>query len=193
MTPKEFREALEAVDNLGLTWTADVSPFVKAKKPEAEKALVSEEFAALQAKYPHLPFEIYLAASYKLTGNKGVADAAGGEDTLREKAEIANEILIDNAFRSEFFFKHAIKVPYLRDIDWEVVYKLYERGVEEMPGIAYGLLALSLQDPFFTGRSPSAQHITVAVDENLLTKLIGILNEVKAKLESARQKIECLG
>jgi len=185
MTPEDFQEALEAIDHLGLTWTADVTPNIKAKSPETEKALVSEEFIDLQDKYPNLPFEVYIATSYKLTGNKSLAEAAGGEDSLKKKAESAERVFIDRAFRSEFFFKHAIKVPYLRDIDWEVVYKLYERGAEGIPGIPYGMLALTLQDPFFTGRR-NVRNITVAIDETLVNHLLKILGEVKVKLENAR-------
>lgn len=187
MTPEAFEEALEAVDNLGLTWTADVSPYVKAKTPDAEKALVSEKFLELQDKYPNLPFEVYLATSYKLTGNKSFVEIAGGEEYATKKAEAAGKILINHAFRSEFFFKHAIKVPYLRDIDWEVVYKLYEKNAEGIPGIPYGMLALTLQDPFFTGKSRNVRNITVAIDETLVNHLLKILGEVKVKLEKARR------
>jgi len=56
-----------------------------------------------------------------------------------------------------------------------------------MPGISYGLLALSLQDPFYTGRSTPSRHLTVAVDESLVNKLLEILSEVKSRLESARR------
>lgn len=187
MTPEEFEEALEAVNRLGLTWTADATPNVKAKSPETENALLSEEFIELQDKFPNLPFEVYIATSYKLTGNENLAAVAGGENYLKRKAEIAGRVFIDHAFRSEFFFKHAIKVPYLRNIDWEVVYKLYEKGAEGIPGIPYGMLALSLQDPFFTGKGRNLRNITVAVDESLVNLLLKILGEVKVKLENARR------
>jgi hypothetical protein len=185
MTVEEFQEALEAVDKLGLTWTADLSPFVKAKTPDAEKALVSEEFSNLQDKYPYLPFEIYSATAYKLTGHKGFAEVGGGEEIIKKKADIAERILINQAYRSEFFFKHSIKVPYLRDIDWEVVYKIYERNAEGIAGVPYSLLALTLQDPFFSGKNRPSRNVTVAVDETLVNKLLAILTELKSKLEDA--------
>ena len=187
MTPEEFRDALERLDKLGLTWTADVSPQIKAKTPEAEAALVCEEFSDVQNEYPGLPFEIYLACSYALTKDRIFAMASGNQESLKEKANIASEVVIDAAFRHEFFFKHAIKVPYLSDIDWEVVFKLYEKGAEGIAGIPYGLLALSLQDPFNTNRVPNQRHITVAVDETLVNKLLESLNKVKLKLENARR------
>jgi|GEM_PF-2567196 len=186
LSPDEFRAALAAVDKLGLTWTADVVPNLKAKMPEAEAALAGEELEALQAKYPHLPLEIHHAAAYALTGTKIVADDAGGLEWLEEKARIISEILIDNNYRSEFFFKYAIKIPYLKDIDWEVVFKAFERGISKPLGIPYGVLALTLQDPFYTGRVPKTSRITVAVDETLVNQLLGILNEVKANLETAK-------
>lgn len=186
LTPEEFREALTAIDKLGLTWTADMVPDLKAKTVEAEAALAGEELEALQGKYPHLPYEIHLAVTYALTGNKAGADAAGGLEWFDKKAETVNEVLIDNDYRSEFFFKYAIKIPYLKDIDWEVVFKVYERGITKPLGIPYGVLTLTLQDPFFTGRGSGARKTTVAVDMALVNELLTILNEVKSNLESAK-------
>ncbi len=116
----------------------------------------------------------------------------GNEEDVKRKSEIANELLITTSYRSEFFFKHAIKVPYLSDIDWEVVFKLSEKNVEAVPGNAYGLLALTLHDPFIAVKRTNARHITVAVDENLVNKLLATLNEVKARLEKARQLAELI-
>ncbi|HEV2911899.1 MAG TPA: hypothetical protein VGX92_01165 [Pyrinomonadaceae bacterium] len=192
LSPDQFHDALNRIGSLGLTWTADLVPRVKAKSPETEEALVSEEFAEVQKKYPHLPYELYVATTYYLTGNKTYAQSVGGEEALKRKALIAHELLIDTDYRSEFFFKHAIKVPYLRDIDWEVVFKLSEKAVERAPAISYGLLALALQDPFYNARSSNVRHVTVAVDENLVNKLLTILNEVKSKLESGRRLSEIL-
>ena len=103
-----------------------------------------------------------------------------------EKAQIVSEILIDNDYRAEFFFKYAIKIPYLKDIDWEVVFKAYERGITKPLGVPYGVLTLSFQDPFFTGRGSNVRRTTVAVDIALVTELLTILNEVKSSLESAK-------
>lgn len=193
MTPEEFEKALSEVDALGLTWTADRSPVVKPKTKESESALISERFDELQERYPHLPFEVFLATSRYLTGTEVFSQVAGGEASLERKAEIAARFIIDHKYRTEFFFRAAIKVPYLQEIDWEVVTKLYERGVKDKVNIAYGLLALSLQDPFNTGRGrPPARHVTVAVDEALVDKILAILTELKSKLISARQDTETL-
>ena len=77
LTPEEFRDALSAIDKLGLTWTADLTPNLKARVLKLS-ALASEELDELQEQYPPLPYEIHLAATYALTGNKGGAEAAGG-------------------------------------------------------------------------------------------------------------------
>jgi len=187
MSPEDFEKAVRAVDKLGLAWTADTVPGVKAKSTETESNLLSDEFEKLQNEYPNLPYEVFLAASYFLTGSAIYAKEAGGLESLKRKAEIARELIVTPDYKSAYFFRAAIKVPYLRDIDWEVVFKLHERGVKEIPGIAYGLLALSLQDPFFTGRPGSIRHLTVAVDEKLVDYLLRILEELKSKLGSAKQ------
>ncbi len=185
MSSEDFEKALRAVDALGLTWTADAAPGVKPKSGEAEDAFLSPEFEEIQERYPRLPYEVFLATSSFLTGSSAYTQAAGGEDSLKKKAAIAGELIVDKHYRNQFFFRSAIKVPYLRDIDWEIVSKLYEKGVEGTPGIAYGLLALSLQDPFYTSRAGTLRHITVAVDETLVSHLLEILTEVKTWLEQA--------
>lgn len=192
MSSEDFETAVRAVDRLGLTWTAGMTPGVKAKSSETESNLLSDEFEKLQDAYPRLPYEVYLAASYYLTQSPIYAKEAGGIESLERKAEIAKELIVTPDYRREFFFQSSIKVPYLKDIDWEVVFKLHERGVKGVPGIAYGLLALTLQDPFFTGRPGNARNITVAVDERLTDYLLKILNELKSMLASATRQSDIL-
>jgi hypothetical protein len=193
LTPEEFEKALSEVDALGLTWTADRSPIVKPKTAESEAALIGERFEEIQDRYPHLPFEVFLATSHYLTGSEAFAQVAGGEDSLKRKAEVAARFIIDHDYRTEFFFRSAIKVPYLRDVDWEVVTKLYERGVRDKVNISYGLLALSFQDPFNTGKGrPPIRHFTLAVDEALVNNLFEVLTELRARLISARGETETL-
>jgi hypothetical protein len=192
MAVEDFEKALRAVDSLGLAWTADSTPAVKVKNAGAEDALISEEFEKLQVEYPRLPYEVFLATSYFLTGSKVYAQASGGEENLKKKAVIAGEIVVDADYRNQFFFRSAIKVPYLRDIDWEIVIKLHERGVQGTAGIPYGLLALKLQDPFYSSRTGNLRHITVAVDEALVNNLLGILTEVQSRLASARRQTDIL-
>ncbi len=192
MDPDEFELALQAIDKLGLTWTADPVPRIKPKTSEKEDALLSEEFERIQDEYPRLPFEVFLAASQYLTGTSPFTAQAGGKESLERKAAIVGQLIVDSNFRNEFFFKSAIKVPYLRDIDWEIVSKVYERGVKGSPGISYGLLALSLQDPFNPPGRGHVRHVTVAVDEALIDNLLSILTEVRSYLASARHQTDIL-
>jgi hypothetical protein len=190
LEPEEFEQAIRLMDVMGLGWTAGRTPSVKPKNADAEGALVSPEFERLQNTYPHLPFEVFMATSHFLTGSNSFAAIAGGKEKLQQKGQIAGEFIVDHEFRTEFFFRSAIKVPYLKDIDWEVVSKLYERGVTGSPGIAYGLLALSLEDAFLSNRQNPRRHTTVAVDEKTVDHLIKILTEVKTHLAIARQQID---
>lgn len=193
MSPEEFEKAVRAVDQLGLTWTAGTTPEVKAKNPETQSSLLSDEFEKLQEQYPRLPYEVFFATSYFLTESPVYAKEAGGIENLKRKGEIAGEVIVTPEYRNAFFFRSAIKVPYLRDIDWEVVFKLHERGVKRTPGVAYGLLSLALEDPgFIGGRGGSLRTITVAVNEAIVRNLLDILTEVKSRLGIAQRQAETL-
>lgn len=190
LTPDEFRKALERLDALGLTWTADRAPRVKTKDDTPESVLFSDEYEQIQADYPTLPRELRVVASYALTRNKafvsGGLSIVGGEEYLESKAAIVRELLETPEYRSEFFFKQAIKIPYLETIDWEVVFKTHERNVETMPGAAYALLMLTLHNtnPRISGLDEH-QTITVAANLPLVDKIIGLLLEVRGALEEA--------
>ena len=197
LTPDEFRAVLQRIDTLGLTWTADRHPRVKAKDVESEGALFSSEFDEIQVEYPSLPRELSIAVPYALTGNKafvaGGVDAVGGEDYLEQKSEIVRELFITPDYRAEFFFKHAIKVPYFESIDWEVVLKTYERNVERPVGVPYALLLLTFHNTNpKAGKLDEHQNVTVAVDEGLIAKLMGTLIEVKVALENSRALTDAL-
>jgi hypothetical protein len=118
---------------------------------------------------------------------------------LERKAAVI-ENLLTQEYRSEFFFKYAIKVPYFEDIDWEVVVKAYERGTTIMPKIAYALLAITLRNPVDTTLSVEEganehrepEFITVAVNEQLVDLLTSRLIEIKAALEKAQQAADSL-
>lgn len=197
LTPDEFREVLQQIEALGLTWTADRYPRIKAKDVKSEGALFSGAFEEIQGEYPGLPRELSVVLSYALTGNKafiaGGVDAVGGEDFLEQKSETVRELLITPDFRAEFFFKHAIKVPYFESIDWEVVLKTYEKNVGRPVGVPYALLLLT-----FHNTNPKAskidehQNVTVAVDEGLIDRLMGTLLEVKLALENSRELTDVL-
>ncbi|MDQ1611460.1 MAG: hypothetical protein QOG00_1391 [Pyrinomonadaceae bacterium] len=188
LTPEAFRDALTRMDALGLTWTADRLPHVKAKDREKEDAFFSDEFSQFQSEYPTLPQEVSIAVSYALTGSALPASEVGGLDVLKKKAEIVKELLISVDYRSEFFFKHALKVPYFASVDWEVVFKLAERNVKDVPGVPYALLTLLFHDP----NAETNKHLTstVAMDAVLVNRMIGIFTEIKSALENARDLSE---
>jgi hypothetical protein len=184
LTLSEFGSVLEEVESVGLTWTADIPPRLIASKPETEGALSSPEIVRLQQTYPHFPLEFGSVVFYALTG-KTVSNLAGNKQLLEKKASLIRaKGIITEKFRAEFFFKHAVKVPYFSDLDWEVVFKVYERNVKEPPAISYALLSLEFEAP---GRATSGKRrVVVAVDENMVEKLIKDLSEVKLALEKSR-------
>lgn len=193
LTLREFRSVLQKVKSLGLTWTADIPPRLGAEKPDAEAVLLSDETRKLQQAYPYFPHELGVVTLYILTGKK-TPTIAGNQQLLEKKAAAVRETaLISDKYRSEFFFKHAIKVPYFSDLDWEVVVKAYEKNVAEMPRIAYALLSLTFDNPS-RSQSPSgsSRELTVAVDEHLVEKLIESLSEVKLALEKSRRVTDIL-
>ncbi|MGI8654293.1 MAG: hypothetical protein ACR2LC_03635 [Pyrinomonadaceae bacterium] len=197
LTPEEFQKVLKRVDELGLTWTADRYPRIKAKDIQLEGALFSEGFEDIRTRYPELPRELSVVVSYALTGNKafvaGGVEAIGGEDYLEPKAAIARELIITPEYRAEFFFKHSIKVPYFESIDWEVVLKTHEKNVARPVGVPYALLLLTFHNTNpKAGKLDEHQNITVAVDERLIDGLMSTLIEVKAALENSRQLTDAL-
>ena len=188
LSPDEFRRALEKLDALGLTWTADSIPRVIAKEDTGDDAFLSEEFDQLQEAYPDLPREVGTVVFHALTGMPAHESIVGGKDDLEKKVATARELFITPAYRSDFFFKHALKVPYFEAIDWEVIFKTHERNVVDMPGVAYALLMLSFHNPNpRVGALDQHQNVTVAANLKLVDKLIGTLIDVKTALEDAKK------
>jgi hypothetical protein len=173
---------------LGLTWTADRIPRVIAKNEAGEEALFSEEFQQLQESYPHLPRELSAVVYHALTGAPAYETVVGEPKALKEKVSSVREFVLSAGYRAEFFFKHALKVPYFENIDWEVVFKTHERNVEGMPAIGYALLLLTFHN---TNANISAlnthENLTVAVDLPLVNKLIRTLVDIKTGLEDVEK------
>jgi HCaRG protein. len=191
LTPDEFRTALQKVDALGLTWTADRIPGLRAKEGISDEVLLSDELNQIQAAYPYLPREIGALVFHILTGADLSEDLYGSKDDLEKKASVVHELILSNTYRSDFFFKHAIKVPYLTDIDWEVVFKVRERNIKVVPGIIYALLSLEFHNPNVTLRA-SHRHetFTVAVNAPLVNSLIDTLTELKSQLEASQKAVK---
>ncbi|HYR74911.1 MAG TPA: hypothetical protein VEM96_03645 [Pyrinomonadaceae bacterium] len=187
LTPDEFRNALEKLAALGLTWTADRIPRVVAKDPEAEDAFLSEDYKQLQKAYPNLPRELSAVVYHVLTGSPAYERLVGNKEGLKEKVSTVRDLLLTSAYRSEFFFKYALKVPYFEDIDWEVVFKTHERNVEGMPAAAYALLLLTFHNTNANITAERHQNLSVAVDLKMVNKLIRLLVDVKTGLEDAQK------
>lgn len=187
LTAHEFRDVLQQIDALGLTWTADLVPGLRPKGREGYEALLGREYKEIQRQYPHLPRELGLVVFHALTGRSVSSRLTDTEEDLAAKVAVVREILLTGDYRAEFFFKHAIKVPYFANVDWEVVIKAFEKNVKDMPAIPYALLSLHFYGANeFHQEEEERQTMTVAVDERLVDRLIKSLTEVKAALKRTR-------
>jgi hypothetical protein len=185
---EQFRAILRKIDRMGLTWTTDLPPSVKAKSPKQAHALYSEKLEEIQAAYPRLSDELGHIIWCVITGSEAVAEVVGSKQVFEQKAEAVREIIISPEFRSEFFFRHMLKVPYFLDLDWEVVVKLLERNVLGAPGTTYALVSL-LTHSNVHGLN-EAKDVTFAVDEQRVGALINALLEVREALKKAKPLAE---
>jgi len=182
----EFRKAWNRASQLGLTWTTDVPPIPVLKTGHTPGPSFKKEYRALRKDFPNFPRELGTIVLHTLLH----PHKHEGAD---EKVEIIKDLLTQE-YRSEFFFKYAIKVPYFEDIDWEVVIKTHERGVAKMPKIAYALLMLTFRNPVNSTLSVEdaaneyrePEFITVAVNEELIDGLINKLTTTRNALEAAQ-------
>ena len=200
LPPDEFRDVLKQLDDLGITWSAGVPPTPRFKKGFEKSQTFGEEYFQIQKKYPRFPRELGAVIMNALAGTNQPEALIGNEEDVKKKVEIIHEVLITPEYRSEFFFRHAIKVPYFEEADWEVVIKAYERDVKEMPKSAYALLSLAFRNPVDSTlpieegsmEYVRPQFVTAAVNEYLLDKLITQLTAARAALEKAQQAVRLL-
>ena len=194
LTPDQFESGLRRLDKLDLKFSVDLMPLILAKDESSPDLIGVNEFEELQAEYPNLPREVGLVVHNTLTGRKDALDILGGLENFLKKSALVKELVITNEYKSEFFFKHALKVPYFESIDWEVVVKTHEKGVEGIVSIPYALLMLTLHDTNHRSSSKSLLHqnITVAVNLDLIAKLLGTLTKVKAALEESEKLRELI-
>lgn len=186
---EQLEDALKRLDQIGLTWSADSPPGIMPKDEESEMGFGTEEFLQIQQDYPGLPREIGIIMSYVFTGNRVLEEYIGGESQLTPKSEILKKYLLTPELRSEYFFKNAIKVPYLADIDWEVVLKLDEKGVEHWPAATYAMLSLGLREPSTQSRASHRRTIAVAVNDVAVNRFIAIFEEIRVALEGSKEII----
>lgn len=188
----QFREAWNRTNELGITWTTDVPPVPVFKEGHAPGPSFKKEYRALQREFPSFPRELGTIILHTLLHPHK-------HEGANEKVEIVKDLLTQE-YRSEFFFKYAIKVPYFEDIDWEVVIKTHERGVARMPKIAYAMLMLTFRSPVNSTLSVEdaaneyrePEFITVAVNEELIDVLIDKLVTTKNALEVAQALAESI-
>ena len=194
LTADEFREAWEGLRALGITWTTDVLPTPSFLEGYNRDATFWKQYTELQKAFPTFPRELATTILH------GLLKPQTGTD-LDEKLEIIRSDLLTHDYRAEFFFKYATKVPYFEDMDWEVVIKAQERDVHAMPKIAYALLRLRFRTPEFSLVVHEDPHdefyrepelLTVAVNEELIDRLIATLSEVRKALDRTQRLAESL-
>lgn len=121
LTLDEFRDVLGRLNKLGISWSTDIPPtpvFHAGQKLDEE---FWKEYGAVQREFPTFPFELNSAIFHAFL--HPVSD-----QEIDKKAAALSDLLTQE-YRSEFFFKYAIKVSYFEDIDWEVVVKaIRKRG-----------------------------------------------------------------
>ena len=190
LNPEEFRSVLRQLDQMGLTWTSDLPPDLVAKDADTNGALASEKLQEIQNNYPMFPNELGYVIWYALTGTEPLMEVVGTEEDLRMKSAIVRECLITPGFRDEFLFKHMLKVPYFSNLDWEVIVKTSERGVQAFPGNAYALVSVLLESNL--QHAEKNEHFTFAINEQRLETLIALFGDMRAALQKARQIGDCL-
>jgi len=183
--PSEFRSVLEQLDELGLIWTSDLPPRLIAKEPQINGDSTSKRLAEIQTDYPEFPNELGYVIWYALTGAEPSVDEVGTKEELDNKTAVVRERLITPEFREEFFFRHMLKVPYFDSLDWEVVVKTSERGVQAPPGTAYALVSLLLESHPYGGKT--AQQITFAINHQRLEKLFRLFGDLSIALQKAHR------
>lgn len=195
LTPEEFKSVFEKLDALGITWTTDIPPAPTFKEDFMPSSSFVEEYPEIQKAYPRFPRELSSVILYALAGRTLPNPTVGNDEEIQQKIDSVGRLLTQE-YRSEFFFKYAIKVPSFESIDWEVVIKTFERGIITiMPKTAYALLNLTLRHPIDTTLSiqrganeyRAPEFITVAVNEKSVENLMGALIDVKDALEKAQK------
>lgn len=186
LSASDFRLALETLHNLGFRWIADIPPSIFHE--DADK-YQSDEFLAIQERYPAFPTELGAVVLYTLLGARQSRQIVGDEETLQAKVEAARKFVVSAAYAADFFFRYATKVPYFTTIDWEIVIKTFERNVKDRQNVPYALLSIVLHQPlnpglplFVSAREQETETITVAANLRLLDKVIGDLTAARDAL-----------
>ena len=186
LTPEEFEDGLRRIDLLGLTFSVDLFPSLVAKDEASPELIDSTEFESIRDKYPGLPREVGFVAHNTLTGRKDGVSWLGGNESYERKSQIVKELVLTEEYQTSFFFAHALKVPYFESIDWEVVLKTHEKGVIGSVSIPYALLMLTFHNTNpKLGDLDKHQNITVAINRDLIDKMLATLTELRSALEES--------
>lgn len=186
LTIEEFEDGLRRLDALGLTFSVDLFPSIVAKNEYSPDLINANEFESLQEKYPALPREVGFVAHNTLTGREDALDLLGGKESFEKKSKIVRELVLTDEYKADFFFKHALKVPYFESIDWEVILKTHEKGVNGVVGIPYALLMLTFHNTNpKVGQLDAHQNLTVAVNRDLIDKMLATFTEIRTALEES--------
>lgn len=185
LKPDEFVEVLKTIDSLGLTWTADLPVLLRPKSEEAEEAILSKEFKEIQDTYPDFPHELTHVIYTTLTGRDYRPTIVGPTKDFEAKSRAVSETVVSPEFISEFFFKHALKVPYFSKLDWEVVVKAFENNVQGMPLNAYAIVSVLLRSAVHESKKSST--FTFALDEQAVRSLMKSLASIEKALQAADQ------
>lgn len=183
LTPAEFEEGIVRLKKLGLTFSVDLFPSIISK---SEDLIDADEFEKIRNEFPALPREVGLVAHNTLTGTQRGLEMLGGLDNFEEKSRIVRKLVLTAEYEADFFFKHALKIPYFESIDWEVILKTHENGVKGVVSVPYALLMLTFHNtnPKF-GDLDVHQNMTVAANRDLIDKMLATLTEVRAALEDS--------
>ena len=193
LTPEQFENGVKRLDALGLTFSVDLFPRLKPKDDSSPDIIDAEEYESIQNSYPTLPREVGLVAHNTITGNSHGIDLLGGRDFFERKSEIVEKLVLTNKYREDFFFQHALKVPYFESIDWEINLKTHENGVKSNVSVPYALLMLSFHNTNpKLGRLDVHQNITVAANRAIIEKLLISLTEAKLALDESEKMRDVL-
>lgn len=186
LTPEQFEDGLRRIDSLGLAFTVDLYPGIVAKNESSPDLIDADELEDIKNKYPILPREIGFVAHSILTGRTDTLDLIGGSESFERKSQIVKELVLTEHYKADFFFQHSLKVPFFESIDWEVNFKTHERGVKGVVNIPHALLMLTFHNPNpRLGHLDAHQNVTVAVNRDLVDKLLATLAEVRTALDES--------
>lgn len=180
----EFESVLAQLHELGVTWAEEYPLRLKPIDDNEPERLKDPRLLELQRKFPYFPTELNALLMAAFLGIAAPPQVVGDAATAEAKARVVADRVVSQELKDSFFFKHAIKVPRLAHLDWEIVVKQAEQGVQGVPSTAYALLSLR------TGSASEAADTCFAADERLLRDLIESAEGALRALESVKVAVK---